>query len=421
MTRKPEATARARVTAPPRHPIAARVTPADPLLLDVGRLVWRGWAGRLPTGIDRVCHAYLDRYAGRAHGVIQWKGRRFVLPPADTARLAALLTGDIADRRPRLAAVLARALRRAVRPPCRGALYLNVGHTGLDDPGLVDWITRHELRAVHLIHDLIPLETPEYCRPGEAARHERRMRHALASASGVIGNSRATLDALDAFGAARGLPRPPAVAAWLAADALPRPAAPVIAERPYFVAVGTIEGRKNHLLLLQLWRALAQRLGETAPRLVLVGQRGWEAADAMALLDRCAALAPLVEERGRCDDAALATLLSGARALLMPSFAEGYGMPVVEAMRLGVPVIASDLAVFREIAGTIPTYLSPLDAVAWERAVLDFAGESPARERQRAALRGYRAPDWGTHFAAVEPWLATLPARGERAFLTARG
>ncbi|WP_308461819.1 glycosyltransferase [Sphingomonas folli] len=386
--------------------------PADPLLLDVGRLVWRSWAGRLPTGIDRVCHAYLDRYAGRAHGVIQWKGRRFVLPPGDTARLAALLAGDSADRRPRLAALLARALPRAVRAPRRGALYLNVGHTGLDDPGLVDWIARHELRAVHLIHDLIPLETPEYCRPGEASRHERRMRHALASASGIIGNSCATLDALDAFGAARGLPRPAAVAAWLAADALPCPAtAPAPPDTPYFVAVGTIEGRKNHLLLLQLWRELARRLGGSAPRLVLVGQRGWEAADAMALLDRCAALAPLVEERGRCDDEALATLLTGARALLMPSFAEGYGMPVVEAMRLGVPVIASDLPVFREVAGTIPTYLSPLDAVAWERAVLDFAGESPTRERQRAALRGYRAPDWGTHFAAVEPWLAALPAR----------
>jgi hypothetical protein len=119
-----------------------------------------------------------------------------------------------------------------------------------------------------------------------------------------------------------------------------------------------------------------------------------------------------VTERGRCDDAALATLLRGARALLMPSFAEGYGMPVVEAMRLGVPVIASDLPVFREIAGVIPTYLSPLDGSGWERMVLDYAGASATRDRQLAALHGYRAPDWASHFAAVEPWLATLAARG---------
>jgi glycosyltransferase involved in cell wall biosynthesis len=92
----------------------------------------------------------------------------------------------------------------------------------------------------------------------------------------------------------------------------------------------------------------------------------------------------------------------------MPSFAEGFGMPVIEALRLGVPVIASDLPVFREIAGDIPTYLQPHDGVGWERTILDFREASSERERQVAAMRDYRAPDWPGHFDRVERWLDTF-------------
>ncbi|WP_267414522.1 glycosyltransferase family 1 protein [Sphingomonas sp. GC_Shp_1] len=381
------------------------------VLLDVSRLIWRRWSGRLPTGIDRVCLAYVEHFGARADAVIQWKGRYIVLDAVNSHRLMTLLAAGGPLFRRRLIALLGGALPRAFagRPRHR-QIYLNVGHTGLNDPGSVAWIARHALRAVHLIHDLIPIETPQFCRPGEAQRHEHRMTNALASASGIIGNSQATLDALRAFAAAHRLPDPPMLAAWLAGDALPTEAAPEAGDRPYFVVVGTIEGRKNHLLLLQLWQRLVERMGNDAPLLVLIGQRGWEAAGALAMLDRCFALRGAVIERGRCNDDELAGVIKGARALLMPSFAEGFGMPVIEALRLGTPVIASDLAVFREIAGTIPTFLPAHDAVAWEQMVLDFCAPCSEQARQIGAMRDYRAPDWPGHFAAIERWLAMLAA-----------
>jgi glycosyltransferase involved in cell wall biosynthesis len=381
------------------------------VLLDVSRLIWRRWAGRLPTGIDRVCLAYGEHFGARADAVIQWKGRYIVLDAANSRRLMTLLDDGGPLFRRRLISLLGRALPSAfAATPHRGQIYLNVGHTGLNDPGLVAWIARHGLRAVHLIHDLIPIETPEFCRPGEGQRHEHRMTNALASASGIIGNSQATLDALRAFAAAHRLPDPPMLAAWLAGDVLPTKTAPEAGDRPYFVVVGTIEGRKNHLLLLQLWQRLVERMGDEAPRLLLIGQRGWEAAGALAMLDRCPALHGVVIERGRCDDDELAGLVKGARALLMPSFAEGFGMPVIEALRLGTPVIASDLSVFREIAGTIPTFIAAHDAVTWERTIVEFCGPSLERARQIGAMRDYRAPDWPGHFAMVERWLAALPS-----------
>src|SRR6185503_14737126 len=96
------------------------------------------------------------------------------------------------------------------------------------------------------------------------------------------------------------------------------------------------------------------------------------------------------------------------RALLMPSFAEGFGLPVAEALQLGTPVIASDLPVFREFAGDIPTYVDVLDGLGWMSTIMSFTGESLERERQIQAMSSYRAPTWETHFEVVDEWLKTI-------------
>jgi glycosyltransferase involved in cell wall biosynthesis len=295
------------------------------------------------------------------------------------------------------------------KPPERGQLYLNVGHTGLNEPSLPQWVEQYGLRAVYFIHDLIPLTHPQYCRPGEVDKHARRIENVLSSASGVIGNSQATLNDLGTFAAERGLPMPSAVASFIAGPSVPANLAPAVLERPYFIAVGTIEGRKNHLLLLRIWERLARRFGPKTPLLVIVGQRGWEAAEALTLLDRSAFLKDHVRELGTCADDELSSLIAGARALLMPSFAEGFGLPVAEALQLGTPVLASNLPVFREFAGDIPTYLDVLDDLGWERAIVSFAGESADRKRQRRAMKDFNSPDWQSHFMVVDQWLKTLP------------
>jgi hypothetical protein len=70
---------------------------------------------------------------------------------------------------------------------------------------------------------------------------------------------------------------------------------------------------------------------------------------------------------------------------------------------LGVPVIASDLPVFHEIAGAIPLYLSPLDGLGWKQAILEFAKpDSTGRQAQRERLQGFVAPTWEAHFAVVD-------------------
>ena len=91
----------------------------------------------------------------------------------------------------------------------------------------------------------------------------------------------------------------------------------------------------------------------------------------------------------------------------MPSFAEGYGLPVAEALALGTPVIAGDLPVYREFAGDIPTYVKVSDGDGWEAMIESFLEKSAEWERQRHALRQFTPPDWDAHFQRVDRWLGT--------------
>jgi glycosyltransferase involved in cell wall biosynthesis len=228
-------------------------------------------------------------------------------------------------------------------------------------------------------------------------------------ADGVIVNSAATGAALqphlDRVGRA-----PPVLVAPFGAD-LPAAAgdgAPPY-ERPYFVYVGTIEARKNHLLLLLIWRRFAAELGDRAPLLVLIGQRGWETENVIDLLDRCPGLRGCVIEHGNLADGDMVRLLKGARAMLLPSFAEGFGFPIIEALQIGVPSLCSDIPALRETGGGVPEFLDPLDGPGWRAAILDYAApQSRRRAAQMERLAGWSPPRWSDHFTAVDRFIAAV-------------
>ena len=384
------------------------MTREQPHVLDVSRLIWRLNRKRLPTGIDRVCLAYLDAFADRSLALIQWRSRRLVLPTADSQRLFSLLRDGHASRlKAGLAAIVLRAVLRGKRgqPQIGGKILLNVGHTGLNAPGLVEWARQSGVSPVYLIHDLIPLTHPQFCRAAEDERHRVRMRQALESAHGIIANSQATLDDLQAFASSEGLSVPESVVAHLGVEAFGARPGDRLHPRPYFLCVGTIEARKNHALLLRLWQRLRDEMGAATPDLVFIGQRGWLADEVFAQLDQQQPGQGRVIELGRCDDDALATWIAHSRAVLMPSFAEGYGLPLLEALMLQAPVIAHDLAVYREIAGDVPLLIDVADEDAWLSAVRDYCADSPEREQRIAAAAGLPVPSWQDHIAKVRCWL----------------
>lgn len=382
------------------------------MLIDVSRLVSRCLKGRFPTGVDRVVLEYVRHFRHRSSALVRFAGRWIEFGAEDSLRIFAALLEPDSER--------LRLLRRAVIRGyflnwrrCRGGVLLNAGHSGLDHQSYSKRKEKRQLKAIFFLHDLIPISHAEYCRSGEDARHRKRVDTMLAIGAGLIVNSAATQDEVRKYAKQTRREIPKTFIAHLAPAALPRPFHGRPEKSSYFVMLGTIEPRKNHLLVLNVWRSLVAELGDEAPKLIVIGQRGWECEQVVDLLDRCAALQGHVTELPHCDDRELATWLAHAQALLFPSFIEGFGMPLVEALMLGVPVIASELPVFREIAGEIPLYLDPLDGPGWRRAVLEFVRpDSVDRQAQIERIDSYVPPTWVQHFAVVEDLLREIDVSG---------
>ncbi|HEY7806790.1 MAG TPA: glycosyltransferase family 1 protein [Croceibacterium sp.] len=389
--------------------------PKRAVWIDISRLVWRA-RHLTPSGIDRVELAYARHFLDHGSRPARFVARINALGGRELERSAVRaflddLDRDWSDRRAaRPFASLARLLARSrLAPnPDRGITIIPSHQNWHRLP----WLKQRRGRGGRLVvflHDAIPSDYPEYARVGGARRHDQRLTHALQMADAVIVNSQATGDALARFARANGHRQPRLCVAPLGTRIGRAAAVTTPAERPYFLCLGTIEPRKNHMLLLLLWRHMAEAGLPALPRLVIVGRRGWENEQVVDLLERSRGLRGLVEERNAIGDAELWRLMAGARALLMPSFAEGYGMPVAEALAAGTPVIASDLPVYREVAGGIPEYCNPLDGPAWQSAILDYAqAQSPRRDAQLTRLRAWRPPTWADHFRRVEGLLEEL-------------
>lgn len=381
--------------------------------LDISRILTRASA-RVPTGIDRVELEYARYLCQHEPDHLEFAAahplRRFAVLPYARAvafieAIGAVWDNGIDDggRAARLGkallhGVLVPRLGRSTEPHARTTgrnVYLLVSHHHLTRPELIAAaIRRRHGLFVPMIQDLIPLEFPEYAREREPARHLRRIETVVRYADAVLTPSEATRQSLLPYfeRAGRSVPIWPVplgvhLRAASGADSASDAETGTAGRRthPYFVCLGTIEARKNHLLLLNLWRRLVQLHGDAAPHLVIVGKRGWENEQVIDMLERSPSLKGMVEEHNSLPDTTVVSLLKGAKALLFPSFSEGFGLPLAEALALGTPVLCSDIPVFHEIGQTSATYLDPLDGPGWMQAIETLAG-LPASGKQPITL-----------------------------------
>lgn len=417
-----------------------------PVAFDMTRL-FLGPLARAPRGIDRVDlalarHLFTDTASTNCGILPSWRGARVfpagpmralldhveaIWAEADdvAARAAAELARLIADfaapvhlpraaarsrpglglgaRARRMRAVLG-VLRRAgggqsaIRGVPPRAIYLNVGQIGLAVPPFFTWLDhRRDLTTAIMLHDVIPLEYPEMVRPGHARHHERMIRTAARHADCLIfatAHARDTVCREIARHARRTVPSLVRTLPLAAAFAEAVNPLPELAGYGYFLVVSTIEPRKNHRMLLRVWQRLVARHGSAAPHLVMVGARGFDAEAILAPIDTDPQLRARVHEVSGLSTPALAALMLGARALLSPSLAEGFGLPVLEANLLGVPTIASSIAAHREVADARTVLLAGDDEAAWEAAIL-ACPDAPARRvpqiDERAGEAAYHA------------------------------
>jgi glycosyltransferase involved in cell wall biosynthesis len=214
-----------------------------------------------------------------------------------------------------------------------------------------DWMYPPQRAGVRAttIHDLVPLRFPEWTTPRTREMHGEKYASAAATCDVVFANSAYTAaDVVERLGI-------PAERVRVALPGLRDGLAPAGERadlgRPYVLALATSEPRKNLARLVDAWRLLDGELG-----LALAGGEGWggQAPPADAGIRRL----------GYVPDADVARLLRGAAVFAYPSLFEGFGMPVVEAMACGTPVVASAHPSLDEACGDAAVRVDPLDPAA---------------------------------------------------------
>lgn len=389
-------------------------------LLDLTRSLRR--AGRMATGVDRVERVYLDHFVSdelpafglirtvfgyvlldragmiafreRLSGTVNW-GHASVLSRLPKGRDQALIRAESDIRRLAVARCLPLRLDRMLQTHLPSDFaYFNIGHSNLTERVLQSVKSASGSIDV-MIHDVIPLEHPEYQRPGTTMPFRDKLQRVRSHADRIIYNSLDTCQRAEAMMQAWG-PLPRGVVAHLGASA----AVPMRAElpdgltpaRPYFVVVGTIEPRKNHQFLLDIW----QELGRDAPPLLVCGSRGWNNEAVFARLDALPPDSP-VKELPNLSDGALATLVAGSAGLLFPSHAEGFGLPPIEALQLGTRVLCNDLAVLREIIGDHASFAPVFDQELWVKTIECWKNTPPNATKESVFV----GPNWADHFKTV--------------------
>lgn len=400
-------------------------------LLDISRLISRVGLGP-PSGIDRVELAYfkeflarfkapwflcrlprsyaiLDRHGGqqvldRLQGVQPWGSAglfRFLTPGFTPLQQQAI--GDV--RRLAVSLSSSRLLSRSFRKAFpNGVTYFNTGHSNLRLAIFEAIQNLKSSKSIVLIHDLIPITGSDFTRPEVTERFKGDMSRVAKFADLVIYNSNATRTEAEAHFASLG--RVPAqVTAHLGlVDGFAQNGPFTQASaKPGFVIVGTIEPRKNHALLLKIWQDFAATLPEDQiPDLHIIGRRGWNNDQVFQILDQERAINKHVFEHNNLSDAAYRTLLGKSWGLLFPSFAEGFGLPLIEAAAAGIPILCGKNAVYHEILGNYPLYLNVDNFYGWRQGILERAGRKRESEVDRQVRRGeITLPDWTAHFDRI--------------------
>lgn len=298
---------------------------------------------------------------------------------------------------------------RIARKVPRGALYLNTGQIGIANARMLSWLERRrDVKPVMMLHDTIPLDYPEFVTPLATRMHGSMIANTARLARGLIVTTEAVRRSVLREIERRGRRDMPVVAAPLPVDSRfleGNERDRDLARHCYFVVCGSIEPRKNHKLLLDVWKALAARTHGPNPKLVIVGTPWRDAESVTDALARSEDLQRTVILAAGLSTPALRRLIGGATALLMPSFAEGFGLPIVEALAQGTPVIASDLAAHREAGGHFAAYSDPRDGAAWLRAIEEHAQDALERRRRLADRTVFT---WDDYARRIEPFIERI-------------
>ncbi|AFS53997.1 glycosyltransferase family 4 protein [Leptospirillum ferriphilum] len=221
---------------------------------------------------------------------------------------------------------------------------------------------------IPLLHDIIPITHPEVAHERGAKIFRKTLDQMLSYSSGVMTVSRSVKENVEKYLAHSSISSRffPVRFFYLGADfSREKKYRPhkkrsfegiisSVIQKKFFLIVGTIEPRKGHMIALKAFNSLWEENFDSV--LVLVGRIGWKCEIILREIERSPFQGEKLIFLPNLEDWELSQLYENATGLILPSVTEGFGLPMVEAMHFGIPVIASDIPVFREIGGDYPIY-----------------------------------------------------------------
>ncbi|MEA2715779.1 MAG: hypothetical protein QOI99_96 [Actinomycetota bacterium] len=260
--------------------------------------------------------------------------------------------------------------------------------------------------SVVTVHDLSFFSHPEWHQPAKVAFFRGAIRVAAARAAAIVAVSHATAERLDARTRPRGqvhvIPhgvdharfRPAATSEEEEADVRARQRLGIERGRPYVAFVGTLEPRKDVPSLVRAFDLIAA--GHPDTLLVLAGQRGW-GVDAVEAAIVTARARDRVTLAGYVTEEENVALLRGAAVVAYPSLEEGFGLPALETMACGTPLVTTSGSAMEEVAGTAALLVAPGDAVGLAEALeATLAGGTDVEERRRLGIVVADRHRWST-------------------------
>jgi len=262
-------------------------------------------------------------------------------------------------------------------------------------------LRRQGVKAGVYVYDLIPLTHPHYfaipLRLSYRTQFAKVMKvvdFACTISEFVAGDLRTAL--------ANNLQRSIPVAAVPLAQDMPKQTTPVDdafreqTPRAFVLCVCTLEVRKNHLLLLDVWSNLHRKYGNDIPSLILVGKWGWKIKPFRTRLQKSRNVDGKIIVLGSLSEARLAHLYQSCLFTIFPSFVEGWGLPVGESLSFGRPCIASNASAIPEVGGDLVRYIDPYDTAAAQKMIektladRDDLAQWAARVRREFKPRSWR-------------------------------
>lgn len=270
-------------------------------------------------------------------------------------------------------------------------------------------------RRIITVHDLTFLHYPNFLTADSRRFYSDQIVWAVSVADHIIADSEATRrDIITLLGVAPSKVTAIHMAANPLYSIMPAPhelattAAEYDLERGFILSVGTLEPRKNLPLLLRAYQVLRAHHGVTVP-LVLVGNRGWIYDEIFATIDKLG-LRDHVRHLAGVSDVKLAHLYHLAGVLAFPSHYEGFGLPALEAMHCGCPVVASDRGSLPEVVGAAGLAVDPDEEPAWVEALAAVLADSALADALRQ--KGYDQARRFTWEAAAQQTMAVYRHTG---------